>query len=225
MFRTDVKPFADALCEALSEKYSEELSACGCDASCTPGHYKKMSAILGIRVGKTARSVKKTVWALILAAALLLASCAAYVYRREIGGFFEKVYEDFIIIESNGRHTDGSARTGEWSVNVGYVPSGYRFAGQDSRETSISQNYVDVSGRKLNISVYSSGGTSLFLNLSDEPASVVTVGNTDVYCHSSSIMYSYAWRTEGMAVILRTPYKLTPDELECMVAGVKVSEK
>lgn len=224
MFRTDVKPFADALCEALSEKYSEELSACGCDASCTPGHYKKMSAILGIRVGKTARSVKKTVWALILAAALLLASCAAYVYRREIGGFFEKVYEDFITIESNGRHTDGSARTGKWSVDVGYVPSGYTLVRQDNRGVSISQNYVDVSGRKLNITVYSSGGTSLFLNPGDEPASVATVGNTDVYCHGAKKMYSYAWRVGEAAVILRTYYKLTPDELECIVTGVKVSQ-
>lgn len=225
MFRTDVKPFADALCEALSEKYSEELSACGCDASCTPGHYKKMSAILGIRVGKTAHPVKKTVWALILAAALLLASCAAYVYRREIGGFFEKVYEDFITIESSGRHTNGSVKTGEWSVDVSYIPSGYTLVRQDNRGVSISQDYEDASGKTISLLLYSSGSISLFLNLGDEPASVVTVGNTDVYCHSSSIMYSYAWRTEGMAVILRTPYKLTPDELESIVTGVKVSKK
>lgn len=224
MFRTDVKPFADALCEALSEKYSEELSACGCDASCTPGHYKKMSAILGIRVGKTAHPVKKTVWALILAAALLLASCAAYFYRREIGGFFEKVYEDFIALESNGRHTDGSARTGEWSVDVGCIPAGYTLVSQDNRVGCFSRSYEDVSGRNLSLSIYFHGDMSLFLNPGDEPASVATVGNTDVYCHGAKKMYSYAWRVGEAAVILRTYYKLTPDELECIVTGVKVSQ-
>lgn len=223
MFRTDVKPFADALCEALSEKYSEELSACGCDASCTPGHYKKMSAILGIRVGKTAHPVQRTVWALILAAALLLASCAAYVYRREIGGFFEKVYEDFIALES--KHSDDRAKTGEWSVDVGYVPSGYRFAGQDSRGTCISQNYKDASGRQMSISVYSSGSMSLFLNLGDEPASVMVVGSTEIYCHSTGKTYSYLWCTDGFTVLFNITDRLTADELECMVAGVKVSKK
>lgn len=84
-----------AIGEALSRKYEEELALCEEGAECSPGHYKKMSRILGFRVGATGSRRLKRKWvAAILAAALLLSGCVFSLLRMENTLSFENTYSD-----------------------------------------------------------------------------------------------------------------------------------
>ena len=93
---TDKALFKKAVLEVLSQNYEQELANCQETAKCSKKHYFRISEIIGIPVSRLIskrRSIKKTLVALLIASALLLAGCTAYIYRNEIKGFIEEFYD------------------------------------------------------------------------------------------------------------------------------------
>lgn len=76
--------FARALEDAMCEKYDGELAMCTESAACSAIHYKSMSRIVGFNVRRNAKKTARIIRALILAAALALAGCAAMNLWRRI---------------------------------------------------------------------------------------------------------------------------------------------
>ena len=80
--------FARALEDAMCEKYDGELAMCTESAACSAIHYKSMSRIVGFNVRRNAKKTARIIRALILAAALALAGCAAMNLCEEDKGYF-----------------------------------------------------------------------------------------------------------------------------------------
>ena len=77
--------FSQAISDGLWQKYEKELALCEETPACSPRHDKKMSRILGFRVGNPIRwtRAKKTWAAAILAAALLLTGCMISIFQMD----------------------------------------------------------------------------------------------------------------------------------------------
>lgn len=211
------KMLASAFCDAMSEKYADELALCECDPVCSAAHYKKMSAIIGKRVGTYARSVKRTVCALILAAALLLAGCAAYAYRREIGGFFEKVRDGFI--EVGGKSTAVDKNAGA-QAGIPEIPNGYHLVGECSDGAGYMQKYLSDDGGYMILALSASKNTKLIMNINDVPSSVIKVRDREVYCHTAGGVYSYVWYCGEKIAIISTDKMPDHAELERVIGGM-----
>ena len=96
MMKKENKWLSGAIGDALSEKYREELALCEENSQCSPRHYKKMSRILGFRVGNPIwwTRAKKTWAAAILAAAMLLTGCMLSIFQMDNTLSFANTYSE-----------------------------------------------------------------------------------------------------------------------------------
>ena len=128
MYNEDRKILGKVLLEALSEKYDEELKQCKRYGPCSDEHLEKMSEILGFDVTrkKTVFRSRKKLWvAILIAAALLLMGCTAYVYREEIKGFVMDIYKEYADVNFSDVNFENAPKTIEDKYTLGYVPEGY----------------------------------------------------------------------------------------------------
>ena len=131
--------FKRAILEALSQKYEQELAECREDAKCSKEHYLRISEITGIPLARgmgKRRSLRRTFVAVLIAAALLLAGCTAYVYRNAIKDFFEEVYDTHIKVFYSGEQTDNELYIKEF-YSLSYVPEGYQLVREVKNEVCV----------------------------------------------------------------------------------------
>lgn len=125
---TEREIFGEALLSVSLKRYDSILKASKEDALCPPEHYEKMSRILSFDVRPPAKAKlstkKKAVIALLIAALVVLAGCAAYVHRDTIGGFFVEIFDRSFDI-SDGDDGPSSGAVTEFYAPT-YVPEGFK---------------------------------------------------------------------------------------------------
>jgi len=149
MYSADRKLLGKVLLEALSEKYDEELKQCKKYDSCSDEHLEKMSEILGFDVTRNrpvSRSRKKMWVAILIAAALLLMGCTAYVYRKEIKGFVMEIYKEYAKVNFSDVDLDNVPRTVEDKYTLGYVPEGYELVEEIADFSFVYQRFNNNAG-------------------------------------------------------------------------------
>ena len=97
MEKTDLELFKEALNEAWDNKIRREVESCTEEIITSERHKAAMQAILDGTYDKKSvwKFTKAKVAAILVAAALLLASCAV-IYRNEIRDFVEEIYDKYI---------------------------------------------------------------------------------------------------------------------------------
>ena len=124
---TEREIFGEALLSVSLKRYDSILKASKEDALCPPEHYEKMSRILSFDVRPPAKAKlstkKKAVIALLIAALVVLAGCAAYVHRDTIGGFFVEIFDRSFDISDGDDGPSSSAVTEFYAPT--YVPEGF----------------------------------------------------------------------------------------------------
>ena len=118
--------FKKALIEALYSKYEDEIKESESESTvCTPAHYNNLRK-LGIKVKeqRIGRISKKSFVAILVAAALLLVGCTAYVYRDKVRNFIETIYEKYIHVTYNDDENLLGSELSEAYV-LTYIPDGY----------------------------------------------------------------------------------------------------
>ncbi|MBE5947658.1 MAG: DUF4367 domain-containing protein [Lachnospiraceae bacterium] len=152
MYSADRKLLGKVLLEALSEKYDEELKQCKKYDSCSDEHLEKMSEILGFDVTRNrpvSRSRKKMWVAILIAAALLLMGCTAYVYRKEIKGFVMEIYKEYAKVNFSDVDLDNVPRTVEDKYTLGYVPEGYELVEEIADFSFVYQRFNNNAGESV----------------------------------------------------------------------------
>ena len=142
--------FKKALSEAMAQKYDEELSECEENAICSQKHYDKMQKIIGRNICRSKkRLTKKSLIAIIVAAALLLTGCtAAYIYRDEIRDFVEEIYDEFIKLTYDDEEQNPVGGIKE-QYELTYVPEGYEKTNEKITSLYIYYEYTNVNKNKL----------------------------------------------------------------------------
>ena len=224
MKKSNLELFKQALNEAWDEKIREEVEACTEEIHTSERHKVAMAAILD---GNYEKEEKRSAWkltrakiaAILVAAALLLASCAV-IYRNEIRDFVEEIFEDFSkVTYSENDAADG--KTIEEVYELTYVPEGYvlkksivnptiiRYEFANNNDTIVFEQFVlDYSGFLFDIE----NGYKLLLSND----------NVDIYCKTTDNAYYYLWNNGKYCLRIRSDEQISNAELKHILNGIRV---
>ena len=221
--------FQKALLEAMVNKYDKEMADCTEDARCSNEHFEKVSKIIGVNVSKTReykKMSKRTVVALILAAALLLSSCiAVYAYRNEIRGFVEKIYEKYIAVSfEDGDNSQDN--TGEISkvYTLSYLPDGYIVTNEKITPLSIFYEFKNNDSLVMTFTQQNLRSAQFWLDVEHGESVVIATEGLDLYCRVIDNSYHYIWNDGEYAMLLTSDVEFSQDVLLQIIEGVIVKE-
>lgn len=221
MSNTSKELFKKALAEAMAQKYTEELRECGESAVCTAGHYDKMQKIIG-RCKKTPKRKfpRKALIAIIIAAAMLLTGCAAYICRNDIRDFVEEIYEKFIRITYCEDHKLSTASIDE-IYELTYVPDGYELVYEKCTSVNIFYKFENEDGERLFFEHDVLDNSAFGLDYEKSNGGLHMLGETEIYKRVFETSSYYMWNDGKYAFCLTSTVELDPLELEKIVLGAE----
>ena len=220
--------FSRAIVDGFEEKYREgiALSAFESDAF-SHTHARRMSSILGSRVkyvpDKRTR-IKRAALAALIAAALLLAGCAAVVYKEQIGEFFTTVFETHIKGSYSEEKSPNNEAIEEYYVPI-YIPEGYMLVNELTLDTYNQYKYFNDNGDVLMFEQAPIDSADFFINNEDGYTSTITIGDRMIYCRVSSGTYTYIWNDENYAFELYSDTEINEDEIIKIIDNITVESK
>ncbi len=224
MEKSNLELFKQALNEAWDEKIREEVEACTEEIHTSERHKAAMAAILD---GNYGNEEKRSAWkltrakiaAILVAAALLLASCAV-IYRNEIRDFVEEIFEDFSkVTYSENDAADG--KTIEEVYELTYVPEGYVLEKSTVNPTLIKYKYINGNDT-LVFEQRALDYTSFAFDIENGYNLLLSYDNVDIYCKTTSEYNYYLWNTGIYSVKIRSSSQIQNEELRLILDGIKV---
>ena len=223
MKKSNLELFKQALNEAWDEKIREEVEACTEEIHTSERHKATMAAILD---GNYENEEKRSAWkltrakiaAILVAAALLLASCAV-IYRNEIRDFVEEIFEDFSkVTYSENDAADG--KTIEEVYELTYVPEGYVL--EESNVTKLLVRYKYVNGNDtLVFEQRALDYTSFIFDIENGYTLLLNNNGTDVYYKATGEYDYYLCNTGTYSLKIRSSTQIQSEELKLIIDGIK----
>lgn len=219
MDKTDRELFGQALAEALAERFEEELAACEESAVCSEDHYRKMQEIIcpSARVPKRKFS-RKSLLAIIIAAALLLTGCAAYICRNEIRDFVEEVYEKFVRLTYCESYKKSSAEIDE-IYKLTYVPEGYELVEEDLQPISNYYKYTNSNGEFILFKQVVLDTTEVGLDVEEGYTGLYEFNGLKIYCRTLDTSFHYVWNDGKYSFKLVSSINFDKTELKKIILG------
>lgn len=211
------KAFIDAMCE----KYEKELSVCSETADCSAAHKTRVQQIIS---GSTAvvprkRLSKKTIVALIIAAALLLAGCTVYAYRDTIGNFFFEIFGEYMVGQfDNGK--DDNLDVIKDVYTVGYVPEGYTLQKETIRDSRVTYTWKNDSGDLISFEQKIYDKTKHYIDGETIQFSELLIEDYIVYFANVDSSYLLLWDNGKYIFTLRTTQRFTKEEFSKIIKNI-----
>lgn len=218
MEKTDLELFKQALLEALEINLQEEEKDFVDKVDTSERHKAAMQAILDGTYEKKSvwKFTKAKVAAILVAAALLLASCAV-IYRNEIRDFVEEIYDKYIeVIYFN---EDNRGKTIEKTYELTYVPDGYVLEDTIITPALVRYEYIDSYNNKL-IYEQKSLSSSFMFNNENGYNLLMTLGNVDIYYKAADEYHFYLWNDGEYSFIISTNDQLSNEDIDQMINNI-----
>lgn len=216
--------FKRAILEALSQKYEQELAGCQEDAKCSKEHYLRISKITGIHLARVMgkrRSIGRTFVAILIAAALLLAGCTAYVYRNEIKDFIEEFYDNYIKVSySEGKINENFEITEFYSLS--YVPAGYELISETHNTLYAGYWWKSSSGEVIIFEQIPNDKSKNTLDLENGYTKNINFGNINIYCRVEQNCCFYLWNNGKYLFSMTSSKDISEEELFRIFNGIVV---
>ncbi len=223
MEQNDRMLLRQALTQAFTEKFEEELAGCGMTAACSEEHTRRMEAMIRRQArSQRRRAVGKWVAAILVAAALLLTAITVGAHYKEIKAFFEKIYEDYIHLAFNeGERVPENEGLRE-RYTLGYVPEGYTLKRDDQEPAAIRVEWQNEDGEYLIFRQGVLNNADVFLNGESGESVILTIDCYEVYCRDFIITgCSYTWNDGVYAYKLDSSVALTDETLTRMIQNIR----
>lgn len=218
--------FKRAILEALSQKYEQELAGCREDAKCSREHYLRVSEITGsplVQVMGRRRSIRRTFVAILIAAALLLAGCAAYVYRNEIKSFIEEFYDTYIKVSYSDEQTENESYIKD-IYSLSYVPEGFQLVSEIKNSLYVKYLWKTTTGNTLVFEQKLIKETDFFMDSDVENMLCIEYNGISVYCRSSNNVWLYVWKDGKYGMSIYSEHKFSDEVLEKIIDGIVILE-
>ena len=220
MEKSNLELFKQALNEAWDNKIRREVESCTEEIVTSERHKVAMRAILNGTYGKSAKwkLTRAKVIAILVAAALLLASCAV-IYRNEIRDIVEKVFEDFCKATYSDEE-DADGKTIEDVYELSYVPDGYVL--EESQITPIYVKYTFVNSN--NILIFEQrilDGSNFLFDIESGYTLLLRDNNVDIYYKTTDDNYYYLWNNGMYSAEIQSNIELSNTELNLIINGIK----
>ena len=211
------KAFIDAMCE----KYEKELSVCSETADCSAAHKKRIKQII---CGSTAvvprkRLSKRTVIALLIAAALLLAGCTVYAYRDTIGNFFVEIFGEYMVGQfDNGKEENLSEIKDIYTV--GYIPEGYTLQKGMIRGSVVTYTWQNDSGDLISFEQKIYDKTKHYIDGETIQFSELLIEDYIVYFANVDSSYLLLWDNGKYIFTLRTTHRFSEEVITKLIKSI-----
>ena len=212
--------FGKALAEAFAEKFDEELAACEETAACSQEHYDKMQKIINSSCSAPKRKFsRKSLVAIIIAAALLLTGCAAYICRNEIRDFVEDVYEKFVRLTYCESDKQSTPKIDE-VYELTYVPDGYELVEEIINPVKVLYEFENQEGALLIFKQVVLDKTNYGFDVEEGNTLLYEFNGFKIYCRELDTSLHYIWNDGEYSLRLTSSITLDEAELEKIVLGI-----
>lgn len=212
---TNQELFKQALVEGVNRRLDREIAAYDEDITYSRRHIKNMTRIVN---GKTPRKpLSPKMIAILVAAAILLASCAI-IYRNEIRGFITDVREFFVKVTFD--EGDNVSQTIEEIYELRYVPEGYELVSQTGYWI-IETIYTDSDGNKIKFIQQPLDNSSFAVDSENDYDKFTNIGGYEIYYRYTNGTYYYIWNDGKYALKLNLTEELPWQELELIINRIK----
>ena len=223
MEQNDRMLLRQALTQAFTEKFEEELAGCGMTAACSEEHTRRMEALIRRQARSQRRKiVGKWVAAILVAAALLFTVITVGAHYKEIKAFFEKIYEDYIHLTFD----DGEQAPEDEGLAVrytlGYVPEGYTLQRTETEGLTNYYQWKNAEGDYLIFRQRVLQGSAAILDGESGGTTIIQCGEYAVYCraHGTSAC-TYVWNDGEYAYTLDASKALPKETLALVIESIR----
>ena len=226
MEQNDRMLLRQALTQAFTEKFEEELAGCGMTAACSEEHTQRMEAMIRRQArSQRRRAVGKWVAAILVAAALLLTAITVGAHYKEIKALFEKIYEDYIHLAFNeGERVPENEGLRE-RYTLGYVPEGYTLKRVDSEGSANYSEWWNEAGEYLIFKQRVLQGGDVLLDGESGETTIIQWGEYEIYCRTHETnACTYIWNDGEYAYTLIASKTLTGETLALMLGSIQKAQ-
>ena len=218
MAKSNLELFKQALNEAWDNKIRREVESCTEEIVTSDRHKVTMQAILDGTYDKSAKwkLTKAKVVAILVAAALLLASCAV-IYRNEIRDLVEEIFEDFSKATYSDEGADEDAI--EDIYELSYVPEGYVL--EEAKITPIYVKYTFINSNNILIFEQRALDYSSFLfDVESGHTMWLSNDNINIYYKTTKASHFYLWNDGHYSIEIRSNIPISDEELISIIRGI-----
>ena len=218
MAKSDLELFKQALNEGLSKRFDSLAEACTEEINFSDRHNLAMRAIVYGKTSnrRTLSPKMKRVIAILIAAALLLTSCAV-IFRNEL----REVINEFFVAITFSDKVSGENFIEE-VYELSYVPEGYVLDEKDISPLSAFYTYTNEDNQVILFQQRVLYGNIYIIDSEDGYSKIVEIPNYDVYFRDTTQYKNYIWTDGKYAFNIRSSTGLTNDELVAIINGITV---
>lgn len=224
---TNKELFKQAVNEGFMIRMERDTAVIEKDIICSEGHYQKLSEIFGFEVKKPKikrTTLRRAVAAILIAAALLLAGCAAYIYKEQIGSFLVIAYDTFFKGGFADENSD-NIETIEEYYTLTYLPEGYSTIMNVENSTIVSREYKNNENNTIRFEQTTFDSSSYFFDAEHGETSKFIVNEIEVFKYITENTKIYIWNNEKYAFTLETGRNLSEEEIKDIIIGIVANSK
>lgn len=220
MEKTDLELFKEALNEAWDNKIRREVESCTEEIITSERHKAAMQAILDGTYEKKSvwKLTKAKVAAILVAAALLLASCAV-IYRNEIRDFVEEIFADFTELTYSDKDIEG--KTIETAYTLTYVPEGYILENSSQTPIKVRYEYRNAHNDFIIFEQKVLDTASFGYDIESEGTTTLTINDIEIYNKSTTQSNFYLWNDGVYSYKIQSNISIQYNELKRILDGIK----
>ena len=210
-----------AILDGMSQKYEEEMALNEETADCSKQHYVKMRRILNLH-GPNVSNMKfnkRALIAILIAAALLLAGCAVYVYREVIADFIVEIYDDHINIFHEEQGNDQQI---EQIYAVHYIPEGYELKREILNPGMVHYMFKNTAGETIIFEQCNLSGSDFFLNGEQGSTLILEHNQIKIYYRQFDHSHYYIWSDGTYVLSITSKTKLDQHEIIQIIDNLEI---
>ena len=221
MEKSNLELFKQALNEAWDNKIRREVESCTEEIVTSERHKVTMQSILDGTYDKSAKwkLTKAKVIAILVAATLLLASCAV-IYRNEIRDIVEKVFEDFCKATYSDEGADEDAI--EDIYELSYVPEGYVLEESVITPLRVKYVFVNIKNDTIIFEQRVLDSSNFLFDIESGYTLWVSDNELDIYYKSTKEYHYYLWNDGFYSIRIKANTPISNEELNLIIDGITI---
>ena len=216
MEKSNLELFKQALNEAWDNKIRREVESCTEEIVTSDRHKVTMQAILDGTYDKSAKwkLTRAKVVAILVAAALLLASCAV-IYRNEIRDIVEEIFEDFCkaTYSDEGADEDTIKKVYELS----YVPEGYVLEESFEDSLIVKYKFTDCNNNVLAFEQRVLDNSKFLFDIENGYNLLLNNNEFDIYYKNTPEYHFYLWNDGNYSLLITSNNKISNEEIQAII--------
>ena len=218
MDKSNLELFKQAIGDGLSKKFDSVVNSYTDEIVCSEQHNLAMRTIVygKAETKRTWSPKKRRIIAILVAAALLLTSCAV-IFRNEIREAFE---EFFVKLTYSG--DDNGIDTIEEVYELTYLPEGYFLEDKIISHTTAKYTYINYQGETIKFEQRVLDKSKFTIDSESGYSEIKEIEEYDVYYRKNSKQNVYVWTDSKYSLWLNASIELSYEEIIKIIDGITI---